>query len=200
MDKLKQCAIAFERLLPVQYNLIIGRKGQSVSIRICFAPLDFHHLMGLGKCKDLRIARQNRNTVFSDVLSDAITYETIAKSNYILEIENRFIPLAQIEQLLDSNELIFRYHQKQNQFSLISAAYLLSTPLDDTEIYIFIDQREDGNYFCKSFFPKGARDYTVGQTKYTLLYKEKVNLMTGDVVVQYDRLKKEDVDMQEENV
>ena len=37
-------------------------------------------------------------------------------------------------------------------------------------------------------FPKPVKTYTVGQPKYTLLQKEKCNLITGETIVQYDRL------------
>ena len=55
MDKLQKCAKAFENLLEIQYRIIIGRKGKTVELVIGFSKLDFHHLMGLGKLKDLRI-------------------------------------------------------------------------------------------------------------------------------------------------
>ena len=117
------------------------------------------------------------------------TYETLAKSRYLPQIENRFEPLALIEQLLDDNRLVFRYNAKLNQFSLIEADYLLSTPLENSDIYIFIAEHKDtGKYFCRSFFPKEKKDYTEGQPRYTMLYKEKKNLTTGETIIQYDRL------------
>ena len=97
--------------------------------------------------------------------------------------------MALIEQLLDDNRLIFRYNAKLNQFSLIEADYLLSTPLENSDIYIFIAEHKDtGKYFCRSFFPKEKKDYTEGQPRYTMLYKEKKNLTTGETIIQYDRL------------
>ena len=189
MDKLLTCAKAFENLLRIQYRIVIGRKGKTVELIIGFSKLDFHHLMGLGKLKDLRIAKRNRGLVFDEILDGSTTYGSIARSRYFSQIENRFEPLALIEQLLDDNRLVFRYNAKLNQFSLIEADYLLSTPLESRDIYIFIARhQETGNYFCRSFFPKEKKDYTEGQPRYTLLYKEKRNLLTGETTVQYDRL------------
>lgn len=37
-------------------------------------------------------------------------------------------------------------------------------------------------------FPKSEKDYAEGQPRYTLLKKEKLNLQTGDTIIQYDRL------------
>ena len=60
-------------------------------------------------------------------------------------------PFIQIENFLDSNKLIFRYNQKLQTFSLIEAEYLLSTPYENTDIYIFLDrQKEPGHFFCRS--------------------------------------------------
>lgn len=154
-----------------------------------FSTGDFHHLMGLGKLKDLRIASQNREQVFSNIIAGEITDSTISASGYISKIRNRFVPLTAIEQLFDDNNVLFRYNEKNNKFSLIMADYLLSTPYKNTDVYIFLAKKNPSNtYFCRSFFPKEKVDYTLGQPKYTLLFKEKITISTGERVVQYDRL------------
>ena len=189
MDKLAICVHTFEKLLDIQYHIIIGRKGKTTKLCISFSKLDFHHLMGLGKLKDLRIATRNRGIVFDEILSGKITYETISKSHYLHLIENRFRPLAHIETLFDDNRLVFRYNMKANQFSVIDADYLLSTPYAKNDIYILLaKQKETGRYFCRSFFPKEQKDYTKGQAIYTMLYKEKIFLSTGLNQIQYNRL------------
>lgn len=188
MDKLQTCAEAFERLLKIQYRIIFGRKGKTTELILGFSRLDFHHLMGLGKLKDLRIAKQNRREVFDQILSGKINYETLTRSRYLFQIENRFNPLASIEQLLDDNRLIFRYNKTLNRFSFIEADYLLSAFYGDGDIYIFVAlNKETGHYFCRSFFPKEKTDYTKNQPCCTMLYKEKKNLITGKSAVQYDR-------------
>ena len=59
--------------------------------------------------------------------------------------------------------LIFRYNQKLQALSLIEAEYLLSTPHNNTDVYIFLDQKDKiGNFFSHSFFPKEDKDYTKG--------------------------------------
>lgn len=124
--------------MDIQYRIIVGRKGKATELCIGFSKLDFHHLMGLGKLKDLRIATRNRGIVFDEILSEKTTYETISKSRYLHLIENRFQPLAQIETLFDNNRLVFRYNMKLNRFSLIEADYLLSTPYAENDVYIFL--------------------------------------------------------------
>ena len=73
MDELQKCAKAFENLLEIQYRIIIGRKGKTAELVIGFSKLDFHHLMGLGKLKDLRIAKQNRGSVFDEIITGIMT-------------------------------------------------------------------------------------------------------------------------------
>ncbi|MCM1090372.1 MAG: PBECR4 domain-containing protein [Butyrivibrio sp.] len=189
MDKLLECAKAYEKLLDVQYRIVIGRKGKTEELCIRFSKWDFHHLVGLGKLKDLRLARKNRRLVFDDILEGKITYENISVSRYINQIENRFVPFMHIKDLLDDNRLIFRYNIKLNRFSLIEADYVLSTPHEGNDIYIFLAKEKDnGFYFCRSFFPREQKDYTRGQAAWTMLYKERIHLSTGESQIQYDRL------------
>lgn len=188
MDKLLECTKEFENLLHTKYHIVLGRKGQLVNLEIVFTKWEFHHLMGLGKLKDLRIARGNRVNIFEQILEKNITYETISKSRYINEIEARFEPLAHIEEILDNNNLVFRYNAKLNTYSMIQADFLLSSPYDGNDIYIFVSRNEDETYFCRSFFPKSEKDYTLKQTKYTMLYKEKINMFTGEKIIQYNKL------------
>ena len=189
MDHLQSCAKAFEHLLDFQYHIIIGRKGKSVELNILFDPTEFHHLVGLHQLHDLRIARENRDKVFQQILTGNISINDLKKSQYFPNIQKRIEPFIQIENFLDSNKLIFRYNQKLQTFSLIEAEYLLSTPYENTDIYIFLDRQKEPDYFfCRSFFQKEEKDYTKGQAIYTLLIKEKINLRTEEKIIQYDRL------------
>ena len=86
MDKLQKCAKAFEKLLEIQYRIVIGRKGKTVELVIGFSKLDFHHLMSLGKLKDLRIAKQNRGSVFDEIITGSTTYD-----RSVLLLLNEFI-------------------------------------------------------------------------------------------------------------
>lgn len=189
MDYLQTCAKNFERLLDVKYHIIIGRKGKLTELNILFAPTEFHHLVGLHKLHDLRLARENREKIFQQILDGKLSMDDLKKSQYFTSIQNRMEPFSQIEIFLDSNKLIFRYNPKLQSFSLIKAEYLLSIPYKSTDIYIFLDLLPDpNNFFCRSFFPKENIDYTKGQAVYALLKKEKITLSTGKIITQYDCL------------
>lgn len=191
-DKLQRCAVAFSELLNVQYKIILGRKGQSINITLGFDETQFVHLAGLHKLTDNEFLRTaSRKKVFDAALNGSISYETVSKSPNFDEIQDRIEYFEFLEKMLDSNNIIFRYNSEQNVFSLIQADYLMQSQYNSSDVYIFIDKLKDSDvHFCRSFFPKGDKDYTIGQAKYTLLYKEKINLKTGESVVQYDRISK----------
>ena len=189
MDGLLACAKAFEKLLDIKYHIVIGRKGKTVDLTVTFEAVDFHHLAGLHKLHDLRLSRASREKVFYQILSGDITLDDIKKSRYFCNIQKRLEPFCKIESFFDQNNLIFRYNKKLQAFSLIEAEYLLSTPYEHTDVYIFLDQKDNaGTFFCRSFFPKEEKDYTKGQAVYTLLKKEKIHILTDVVETQYDRL------------
>lgn len=190
MDLLQKCAVAFDRLTGYQYRFTLGRKGKLKEIVLGFGETDFHHLAGLHKLKDINIARDNRQTVFRDILSGRITYQTIEKSAFVHESHLRLETFQFIEDLLDGDQLVFRFNKKVLPYSAIDGDFLLKMG-DGIALnisFLFIDKEDCGNYFCRSFFPMERTDYTKNQMQYTLLKKEKINLNTGETIVQYDRL------------
>ena len=112
----------------------------------------------------------------------------VEASQYYPDVAERIHYLCELEDLLDSNELVFKYHKRFNKYSRIEAEFLLESRSQEQSLYLFIDRERDGTYFCRSFFPKDKTDYTKNQPRYTLLYKEKRNLRTGEAIVQYDKL------------
>ncbi len=190
MDLLQQCAHEFEHLIPYQYHIITGRKGKTREFTISFDPSDFHHLAGLHKLKDnIRFITGKRADILKDISCGKLTLLQAQQSIYFSEMESRLKPLANLEHFLDNNELIFRYNSKAHAFSVIKADYLLENKLEGIPIYLFLTQRTGENtQVCRTLFPKTNKDYTEGQPRYALLKKEKINRLTSEVIVQYDRL------------
>ena len=189
-DKLQRCALAFQNLIDIQYEIIIGRKSQIYKIILNFSETEFVHLAGLHKLVDNEFFRtSSRKKVFDYAVNGKISYDSLAKSENFDFVKERIEYFEFLESMLDSNNIIFKYNAKKNVFSLIQADYLLQSSHDSRDIYIFLDRLENSDsHFCRSFFPKGDKDYTVGQAKYTLLYKKKINKITGKSEVQNDKL------------
>lgn len=189
MGWLQECAGAYKNLTDFRYNLVIGRKGKTEFLRVEFRKVDFHHLAGLHKLADLNhIRSMNRENCFDDILSGKISDVEIKSSNFFQEIEKRIELCAHIEECFDDNELVFKFNKNQS-WTQIQAKYLLVTLIENKEKYIFLDNVKDEIYYCRSLFPKTTVDYTKGQPKYTLLYKEKENKSTGEKILQLNRLK-----------
>lgn len=190
MDLLQACAKGFERLLSFQYHIIVGRKGKTLEFTISFNRADFHHLAGLHKLTDnVRFLTGKRADIMQEILSGKLTFFQAQQSAFFQKMEPRLKPLAQLEEFLDSNKIIFRYNSKVHAFSLLQADYLLQNDFEGQPVYLFLARRTgDNTQVCRTFFPKAEKDYAQGQPQYTLLKKEKINLNTGEVIIQYDRL------------
>ena len=115
----------------------------------------------------------------------------IEKSEYFNELGYRFEYFHLLENILDDNELIFKCNiNSLRVYSNIKADYMLQNFKDDMTFYIFTEKRTNANtQFCKSFFENSEKDYSKGQTKMALLYKEKINKITGESVIQFNKLK-----------
>jgi len=190
VDLIQKCAIAFQALLKYEYHFIIGRKGKIKEFYLTFDKADFHHLLGLHKLRDIAQIQQGvREKVFDKILSGEIAEELIKKSTYYEQMETRIMPLTSLEDMLDENNLVFRYNEKIQKFSLIKAEYLLEGEANTIPAFLFFGRRneDEKEQMCRTFFKIGDLDYTKGQPQYTLLKKEKRNLLTGEITVQYNR-------------
>lgn len=190
MDKLQQRAIAFRQLMNYQYVIKLGRKGQIYSFVIDFQKQDFFHLIGLQKLIDLRFLKRSAEYIFNSCLKGKLTYSMLEKSEYFDELGYRFEYFHLLENILDDNDLIFKCNiNSMRVYSNIKADYMLQNFMDDLTFYIFTEKRTNADtQFCKSFFENSEKDYSKGQTKMTLLYKEKINKITGKSEIQYDKL------------
>ena len=137
MRNVKDCVNAFLPLLNTEYEIILGRKGVAVTLKLAFDKKDCFHLMGLQYLIVRPELNRDREKVFDGIVAGGITTEQIESSDFYKKIEERvnFLPL--LEQLLDSN------------------------------------------------------DYTKNQAFWTMLYKKKCNLSTGEEVILYNRLLRE---------
>lgn len=190
MDKLQERAISFKKLLDYEYRIILGRRGETTEFVIGFEKTDFPHLIGLHKLTDVLNGNMATERLFDECVRGRISYEKISQSEFFGKLGNRFEYFDKLEQMLDSNEIVFKCNtNRMANFSRIVADFELKNVLEELIFYLFIEKRDDSEkQYCKSFIQENHIDYTYGQTKMTLLYKEKINIKTGDIEIQYDRL------------
>lgn len=99
--------------------------------------------------------------------------------------------LPLLESIIGRNDTIFKYNQKRNIYSVIKADYIMKSNAEERNLFLFLAENGgSGRYYCRSFFPQDKMDYTKNQASWTLLYKKKVTLSTGEGEILYDRLKK----------
>ncbi|MBQ7539390.1 MAG: hypothetical protein IJT42_10530 [Treponema sp.] len=74
----------------------------------------------------------------------------------------------------------------------IMADFLMKDEIKTRNVFTFLSQDSaTWKYFCRSFFPQIDKDYSMGQTNWTLLYKKKIKKSIKQETVLYDRLKKQ---------
>lgn len=189
MRNVLDCINAFIPLLTTEYELVLGRKGVAVTLRISFNKKDCFHLMGLQYLVDRPELSRNRDKIFDEIANGTITIEKIETSDFYSKIQQRvhFLPL--LESMIDSNDTVFKYNKKVNIYSMIDADYLMETNIENRDLFLFLSNDEADKYFCRSFFPKEKKDYSKNQASWALLYKKKIDLLTGVETILYDRIK-----------
>jgi len=190
MDKLQERAFSFKKLINYEYKIILGRKGKKTELVISFEKIDFPHLIGLHKLTDVLNGNIATEKLFDDCLTGKVSYDTISKSEFFQKLGNRFEYFDKLETMLDSNDIIFKCNtNNMATFSRIIADFELKNIYEKLIFYLFIEKRNySEKQYCKSFIQESNIDYTYGQTKMTLLYKEKINKITGESEIQYDKL------------
>ena len=190
MSDIIQAAKTFSNLLDIEYQIILGKKNKSFSLNIIFEDWQFFHLAGLQYLKDLTgVLSESRKRIFRRILNGSLKSQLFESSQYYSTIKNRIEYLVYLEQIMDSNETIFKYNQKLQAFSAIQADFLMKNELKLRNVFTFLSKdSKNGKYFCRSFFPQIEKDYSIGQTNLTLLHKKKINKSSNTEIVLYDRL------------
>lgn len=185
-------ARSYAKLLDVEYHILLGKKNKQLILSINFEKLHFYHLAGLHYLKDLAdILKGDRGIVFEKILNGTITQTELENSRHYPEIENRIGYLVYLEAIMDSNETIFKYNPKLESFSAIQADFLMKNQLQARNVFTFLSENKlNGKYFCRSFFPQMDKDYSLGQTNRTVLYKKKINKSEHTECILCDKLRK----------
>ena len=193
MDTIQSALFAFKKLIDYTYHFIVAHQKNKYEINLTFHETDFHHCAGLQYLKDIDIPR-NTQKLFSkienhelsdDTLSGSAFYEKVQES--YANVKNRISGLQYIEKYLDNKNLICKYVKYMNRNSSIDADYLIKSVMNRTTAYIFIRKRRASNDFCIcSFFIEPKQPYN--GIKAYWLRKEKINNITREIFILYDKL------------
>ena len=147
--------------------------------------------MGLQYLTDRPELSHDRGKIFDAIGEGRITAKQLESSDLYYKIAGRIHMFPLLEEMLDSNDTIFKYNGKLNTYSVIKADYIMKNEVKGKNMFLFLAEKETrGRFFCRSFFPQDKMDYTKNQASWTLLYKKKVTLSTGEEEILYDRFKR----------
>lgn len=183
MNKIQRNAKAFFKLLDKEYIFYLGYKGKCQKVVLRFEKRNFHHLEGIGQLNDIMLHSEPADKIFDMALEGKIKEEMLEIS---VEYKNSFVErklnhLYLLEEFIDNNDVVFNYMKNKIHGSKIQAKIFLYKDTNDQEIYLFLDSSNDDEYFYpRSFVIAPELDYCVGQYKYTVLWKEKRNRVTGE--------------------
>lgn len=184
MDKLKQSALAFEKLLKYEYEITAGSKKTLLKMTLFFAKEHYMHLIGLHKLTDLQMQRYKKDKMYDMVIRDELTYEYIEKSVFFPEIKERIELFPILEEALDSNELLIKYKQGFAQGTMIEASYIFVYNHGNMLIHYFVDQDEKtGLYFGRSFFARNDDKFFRNQQTFKILKKIKYNKYENQKII-----------------
>ena len=191
MANILAAAKTYLNLLDIEYHILLGKKKKNLSLTIAFEEMHFFHLAGFQYLEDIPdIFRSKRDVLFHKILNGVVTQKQIESSAFYPIIKERIEYLAYLEEIIDSNKTVFKYTPELEVFSKIQADFLLKNEMHSRNIFTFLsNEKSNGKYFCRTFFPQAEKDYSAKQTTLTLLYKKKIHKSSGEETVLYDRMR-----------
>lgn len=187
---LKELAVAFERLLDIEYIITLKSKSSdsgTKEIHVCFLRENLYHLAGMQHFNDVEILkpyrehRKSSRDFFYAAKYGEITSDDIAKSaKYSESVAKRLSYLQKIEEIFDTNKMIFSFNGivqgKNHEYrSFVRADYLLKNKGEENDMaFVFLKRKDkDSSDFSpiSLFCPKD--DYSRGQHEECLLIKKK---------------------------
>lgn len=189
-EYLLDAAKEYKKLLAVEYDIVIAHKGTAKYIRLKFEKEHFYHLCGLQYAYGFTSVRTLRKEAAFDLTmtKDLTDADIFGRNSQVSK--DRIHCVKELEQILDGDDLYFLWDYRRKTISKIKAEYLISSTAGTFPCFIFLDSKNSGGHYCKSLFPQPAKkkeEYLKGLTKFSLLYKRKRILDTGECILQLDR-------------
>ncbi|MBC2140668.1 PBECR4 domain-containing protein [Listeria innocua] len=97
-DLLYESACIFNNLIKSEIVFVLGRKGESLKVKLIFHETDFFHLAGLHKMDDISLIKEKAKGVCVAILQNRLTYKDIENSTKIDSVNER---LHIIKSLID---------------------------------------------------------------------------------------------------
>lgn len=192
MDLLLKAALSWRDLLDTSYELISLKNQQINYIYISFNKSDFKHLAGFQYLKDLQLPNKSSEKIFEDVVSAKITEGIISKSvNYDIFVKPRLLAISILKDSLENDFKICAFDKRKCRFyNNINADYLIAGASKVGQVFFFtVNTKEKESLYvgCSIFIKDKRRDYILGQKIFPIYRKTKINILTGEKVVLYNK-------------
>ena len=182
-------AKAFKKLLAVEYDIVVAHKGMARYIRLKFMKEHFYHLCGLQYAYgSTHVRTLRKEEAFDLVMTEKLTDNDIFGNNSQVS-RDRILCVKELERILDGDDLYFLWDYRRKTISKIKAEYLISSTAGTFPCFIFIENANFDGHYCKSLFSPSKdnkEEYLKGLTNFTLLYKRKRILDTGECILQHN--------------
>ena len=167
MDLLHEAANEYARLLNKIY---IFRLENKTTVQVYFTPGHFHHLMGLHKLADINVLvkdkqKNDANSIYKNILAGRISYDDLAKSRYLAEIEQRLIHFKQINRIIEYDKIIIDFDPSLIA-SKLKADYILLKRSNDnmySNLFLTKDSIDSRIHVPSTFMAEKTDYYTYGQ-------------------------------------
>lgn len=169
-QKIVQSAKSYENLLCLEYQITLGKKGETSHLLLRFDKSDFFHLAGLHYLKDKPQLRGNSEKIYELLLAGKISASEVSSSIHFNEIKNRIALAGNIPAFFNGNPTVFKYNSTKNPYSNIDADYLVKIPADLGTAYLFLSKEQKSDrYFCRSTFYEKNLDFSRNQIRMSVL-------------------------------
>lgn len=180
MLNVSDAAKAYNNLHNFNYELIVvkNRNMPKVKIVLEFDKSKFYHLCGLHDLKIKSLQSLPREDVFDGIIDNTYEDSFFQKNKNFTQIEDRIATLIRLEEMLDSNDTIFKFNLN-TKGSDIECDYIIKNQKDGRNYYYMISETNEGKFFGRSCFNRDSvtqKDFSIGHAFYNILYKAKLTL------------------------
>ncbi|MBC1353818.1 hypothetical protein HB837_15520 [Listeria innocua] len=125
-DLLYESACMFNNLIKSEIVFVLGRKGESLKVKLIFHETDFFHLAGLHKMDDISLIKGKAKGVFEAILQNRLTYKDIENSTKIDSVNERLHIIKSLIDIFSQENNYFKFLKKVIPYSQIKWKYLIS--------------------------------------------------------------------------
>lgn len=175
MDKLYESAKYYaENLEGKKFHLTAGKKGRLLEMDIVFDARNYKHLVGLQKLTDIPVMKYKSDVIYQRILNKQITFETISRSEFLNEMEDRLDVFNRIRDTLFTPTTLRQ--SSRGEFKTIKADFLLSKSDENAgNLHLFLKGDKEGLTIPVTFFARQDTSYlTTDSASWKVLSVEEV--------------------------